>query len=72
MSTLHDPFLLASLKDWRSLTQVSSILTEGQLLLMLEHEKNHLHRPTILVRLHQVYSKLRNTRERAELAECSK
>jgi hypothetical protein len=67
MSTLTDPFLLASMKDWRCLTKVSSILTEGQLLLMLEHEKTHLRRPAIMVRLHQVYSKLRNTRERAEL-----
>lgn len=71
MTTELSPMLEACLKDWRSVTQTSSMLTEEQLEQMLEHERNNQRRRNILVRLHQAYTRLRTTRERQELMEIS-
>lgn len=52
---------------WRSLNEILNLLTETEVLAMLNKEKKGLKRKPILVRLHQRYSALRMQRERKEL-----
>ena len=54
---------------WKSLNDQLADLTEQQVLDLLEEEKRHARRSTILVRLHQRYTVLRMLRERAALME---
>lgn len=52
---------------WRDLNRLLPLLTEGQVLAMLEEERAGRCRVAFLERLHQRYSVLRSERERAEL-----
>lgn len=54
---------------WKELNDQLADLTEQEVLDMLEDEKRHARRSTILVRLHQRYTVLRMLRERAALME---
>ena len=54
---------------WKELNDQLADLTEQQVLDLLEEEKRHARRSTILVRLHQRYTVLRMLRERAALME---
>lgn len=54
---------------WKSLNDQLADLTEQEVLDLLELEKRHARRSTILVRLHQRYTTLRMLRERAALME---
>lgn len=54
---------------WKELNDQLADLTEQEVLDLLEDEKRHARRITILVRLHQRYTVLRMLRERAALME---
>ncbi len=54
---------------WKELNDQLADLTEQEVLDLLEDEKRHARRSTILVRLHQRYTTLRMLRERAALME---
>ena len=53
--------------NWRELNQKINLLTEEQVLRMLNDERIGLRRVTMLQRLHQRYTMLRAARERVEL-----
>ena len=53
--------------NWRSLNQKLNILTEAEVLALLEAERQGARRVTFLERLHQRYTMLRAARERVEL-----
>lgn len=53
--------------NWRELNQKINLLTEEQVLRMLNDERTGLRRVTMLQRLHQRYTMLRAARERVEL-----
>ena len=52
---------------WRKLNDILSQLTEQQVLAMLNEERTHSRRSSVLQRLHQRYTMLRCARERIEL-----
>jgi hypothetical protein len=52
---------------WRKLNDILSQLTEDEVLLMLNEERTHGRRASVLQRLHQRYTMLRCARERIEL-----
>lgn len=54
---------------WKTLNDRLADLTEQEIFDLLEDEKRHARRSTILVRLHQRYTTLRMLRERAALME---
>jgi hypothetical protein len=54
---------------WKDLNDRLADLTETEVYDLLEDEKRHARRSTILVRLHQRYTVLRMLRERAALME---
>ena len=54
---------------WKLLNDRLADLTETEVYDLLEDEKRHARRSTILVRLHQRYTVLRMLRERAALME---
>jgi hypothetical protein len=54
---------------WRSLNAILHTLPEKEVLVLLQREKEGDNRRVMLTRLHQRYSLLRMTRERAELFE---
>ena len=54
---------------WKELNDQLADLTEQEVFDLLEDEKRHARRSTILVRLHQRYTTLRMLRERAALME---
>lgn len=54
-------------QDWRSLTANLMDLREDQVLALLNDEREHGQRATLIVRLHQRYTTLRAARERAEM-----
>ena len=54
---------------WKELNDQLADLTEQEVLDLLEDEKRHARRITILVRLHQRYTVLRMLRERAALMD---
>lgn len=54
---------------WKTLNDRLTDLTEQEIFDLLEDEKRHARRSTILVRLHQRYTTLRMLRERAALME---
>ena len=53
--------------NWRDLNRKLSLLTEEQVLQLLNDERIGARRVTILQRLHQRYTMLRAARERVEL-----
>lgn len=53
--------------NWRELNRKLSMLTEEQVLQMLNDERVGAKRVTVLQRLHQRYTVLRAARERVEL-----
>ena len=53
--------------NWRSLNRKLSLLTEAEVLALLEAERQGAKRVTFLERLHQRYTMLRAARERVEL-----
>ena len=53
--------------NWRSLNQKLNMLTEAEVLALLEAERQGARRVTFLERLHQRYTVLRAARERVEL-----
>ncbi len=53
--------------NWRSLNQKLNMLTEAEVLALLEAERQGAKRVTFLERLHQRYTMLRAARERVEL-----
>lgn len=53
--------------NWRSLNQKLNMLTEDEVLALLEDERQGARRVTFLERLHQRYTMLRAARERVEL-----
>jgi hypothetical protein len=56
-------------ENWVVLNNKLMSYTEDELWMLIEHEIDHDKRPTFIVRLHQRYCILRNTRERVELLE---
>ena len=59
--------LTEALGNWRSLNEKLPEFSEAQVLEMLEWERNHERRLSVLLRLHQRYNMLRVARERVEL-----
>jgi tRNA U54 and U55 pseudouridine synthase Pus10 len=53
--------------NWRDLNEVLTDYTEQQVWDLLEDERKHARRSTVLIRLHQRFTTLRMLRERAEL-----
>ena len=53
--------------NWRELNEVLTDYTEQEVLDLLEDERKHARRSTVIIRLHQRYTTLRMLRERAEL-----
>ena len=53
--------------NWRELNQKLSLLSEQQVLQMLNDERIGARRVTVLERLHQRYTALRAARERVEI-----
>lgn len=53
--------------NWRELNQKLNLLTEEQVLQLLNDERIGARRVTILQRLHQRYTMLRAARERVEI-----
>ena len=53
--------------NWRQLNQKLNLMTEDQVLQMLNDERIGARRVTILERLHQRYTMLRSARERVEI-----
>ena len=53
--------------NWRELNQWLNLLTEDQVLQLLNDERIGARRVTILQRLHQRYTMLRAARERVEI-----
>ena len=53
--------------SWRKLNDQLSTMTEQQVLDMLNDERQHGRRVTVLERLHQRYTTLRAARERVEI-----
>ena len=53
--------------NWRELNQKLNLLTEEQVLQLLNDERVGARRVTILQRLHQRYTMLRAARERVEI-----
>jgi hypothetical protein len=53
--------------NWRELNQRLNLLTEEQVLQLLNEERIGARRVTILQRLHQRYTMLRAARERVEI-----
>ena len=53
--------------NWRELNQKLNMLTEDEVLALLEDERQGAKRVTFLERLHQRYTMLRAARERVEL-----
>lgn len=53
--------------SWRELNDVLTDYTEQEIWDLLEDERKHARRSTIIIRLHQRYTTLRMLRERAEL-----
>jgi hypothetical protein len=53
--------------SWRKLNDQLSTMTEQQVLDLLNAEREHGKRVTVLARLHQRYTTLRAARERAEI-----
>lgn len=53
--------------QWRELNAKLNLLTEEQVLALLNDERNGAKRITVLQRLHQRYAALRTARERIEL-----
>jgi hypothetical protein len=52
---------------WRELNQKLNLLSEEQVLQLLNDEREGARRVTVLERLHQRYTMLRASRERVEL-----
>jgi hypothetical protein len=53
--------------NWRTLNQKLNLLSEAEVLALLEDERTGARRVTFLERLHQRYTMLRAARERVEL-----
>jgi len=53
--------------NWRELNKKLNMLTEGEVLVLLEAKRQGAKRVTFLERLHQRYTMLRAARERVEL-----
>ena len=55
------------LQSWRSQTHSLNLKSEAEVLELLEYERSHERRLSILQRLHQRYNTLRVARERIEI-----
>ena len=55
--------------NWRTLNQKLNLLSESEVLELLEAERVGQRRVTFLERLHQRYTALRTARERVELLQ---
>lgn len=55
--------------NWRTLNQKLNLLSESEVLALLEAERVGQRRVTFLERLHQRYTALRTARERVELLQ---
>ena len=55
--------------NWRTLNQKLNLLSESEVLELLEAERAGQRRVTFLERLHQRYTALRTARERVELLQ---
>ena len=55
------------LKSWRSLNHSLNLKSEAEVLELLEYERSHERRLSVLQRLHQRYNSLRVARERIEI-----
>ena len=55
--------------NWRELNKKLNLLSESEVLELLEAERAGQHRVTFLERLHQRYTALRTARERIELLQ---
>ena len=64
--------LLAVLDNWRSMNAALKTLTEKQLFDLLEYEREHELRWSVLERLHQRYTMVRASRERIEIMQEAK
>jgi hypothetical protein len=53
--------------SWRALNDVLTSKSEEEILAMLNHERAHFKRVSIMQRLHQRYCALRDARERHEI-----
>ena len=62
------------LRSWRTLLGPGGLnsLTEGEVWDLLQYEREHLGRSTILLRLHGRYNTLRTRREKGDLLEAAK
>ena len=58
--------------NWRELNKKLNMLTEGEVLALLEAERQGAKRVTFLERLHQRYTMLRAERERLEIMKEAK
>lgn len=57
------------IENWVVLNSKLMTYTEDELRMLIDYETDNDRRPTFIVRLHQRYCILRNTRERVELLE---
>ena len=55
--------------NWRELNEVLADYTEQEVWDLLEDERKHARRSTVIIRLHQRYTVLRMLRERAAIME---
>ena len=55
--------------NWRELNKKLNLLSESEVLALLEAERVGLRRVTFLERLHQRYTALRTARERVDLLQ---
>lgn len=55
------------LQSWRSLNHALNLKSEAEVLELLEYERSHERRLSVLQRLHQRYNSLRVARERIEI-----
>jgi hypothetical protein len=53
--------------SWRKLNDILSQMSEEEVLMLLNEERTHGRRASVLQRLHQRYTMLRCARERIEL-----
>ena len=62
-----DPISTKGLESWRTLNAIIGVLNEDQVSKMMAHEMTNGRRETFITRLHQRYTALRTSRERAEM-----
>jgi hypothetical protein len=66
------PELDEALRDWVALNKALMLMDEANIQTLLAHEKAHRARLRVMLRLYHRLSKLRATREKAELGICAR